>query len=176
MSAEPGVPATRVLMMGMMASGKSTVGRALADLTGWPVLDNDVLLQRSTGSTAVALYEEHGLERLRSAESNVLTLILSMPAPLVAGVPAGVVLDPRDRERLRAGGHVVWVRTPVATLVRRVSKGSHRPFLSGDPAVALQAMADERYPLYEQVAHQVLDMQGLSASDAAKQVVTALQG
>lgn len=176
MSADTGVRATRVLLMGMMASGKSTVGRVLADLTGWPVLDNDVLLQRSTGSTAVALYEDHGRERLRSAESDVLTLILSMPSPLVAGVPAGVVLEPRDRQRLRDGGHVVWVRTPVATLVRRVSKGSHRPFLSGDPATALQAMADERYPLYESVAHQVLDMPGLSASDAAKQVVSALQG
>jgi len=167
-------PMTRVLLVGLMASGKSTVGQAISALTGWPALDNDALLERSTGSTAAELLATHGVEHLRAAESDVLTLTLSMPAPLVAGVAAGTVLDPRDRERLRSGGHVVWLRTPVSTLVRRVSRYSSRPFLSGDPATVLRAMAAEREPLLAEVAHQVLDMQGLSAAEAARQVVAAV--
>lgn len=167
---------TRVLLVGLMASGKSTLSQALSAASGWPTLDNDVLLERSTGLTAVELLEQHGLERLRAAESDVLTLTLAVPGPVVAGVPAGVVLDPRDRERLGAGGHVVYLRVPVSVLVRRVSKRDHRPFLDGDPATALRAMHAERDPLYTEIADQVLDMQLLSPTQAAREVLQAVRG
>ena len=172
---------TRVLLVGLMASGKSTLGQAISAASGWPVLDNDALLERSTGSTAVVLLEQQGLAALRAAESHVLTLTLAMPGPLVAGVPAGVVLDARDRERLRTGGHVVYLRTPVATLARRVEALArrveakvHRPFLDDDPVAALQAMSDERDPLYLEVATQVLDMAVLSPQQAVAAVLGAL--
>ncbi|MBC7375231.1 MAG: shikimate kinase [Frankiales bacterium] len=166
---------TRVLLVGLMASGKSTVSQAVSAVSGWPALDNDVLLKRSSGVTAVQLLETRGLDALRSAESDVLTLTLSMPGPLVAGVPAGVVLDERNRRRLSAGGHVVYLRTPVSLLVRRVSGRDHRPFLDGEPAVALRAMSEQRDPLYLEVAHQVLDMQVLTAAQAAREVLAALK-
>ena len=165
---------SRVLLVGLMAAGKSSVGQAVAAATGWPCLDNDVLLERSTGSTAADLLAEHGVERLRAAESDVLTLLLAMPAPLVAGVPAGTILDERDRQRLRAGGHVVWLKVPVPTLVRRVAKQGGRAWLDEDPEAVLRAMAQEREPLYEALAHQVLDMEALSPAQAARQVVQAL--
>lgn len=167
---------TRVLVVGLMAVGKSSVSRALGDETGWPVCDNDVLLERSTGSTAAQLLAEHGVERLRAAESDVLTMLLGMPAPLVAGVPAGTVLDARDRERIRSGGHVVWLRAAVPTLVRRVAKQSARAWLDEDPATVLRAMAQEREPLFAEVAHQVLDMDLLTPVQAARAVVAELNG
>jgi len=157
-----------------MASGKSTVAQAISAATGWPGLDNDDLLLRSAGATAVELLRQQGLAALRAAESDVLTLTLAAPGPLVAGVAAGVVLDERDRERLRTGGHVVYLRTPVAALARRVSTKDHRPFLDGDPTAALQAMAQERDPLYREVATQVLDMAVLSPQEAAREVLAAV--
>ena len=166
---------TRVLLVGLMAAGKSSVGRALATATGWPALDNDALLERSTGSTAAALLAEHGVERLRAAESDVLTLLLAMPPPLVAGVPAGTILDARDRERMRAAGHVVWLRASVGTLVRRVAKQGGRAWLDEDPRAVLTAMAREREPLYAATAHQVLDMDALTPVQAAREVVAALR-
>jgi shikimate kinase len=167
---------TRVLLTGLMATGKSTVGRAIASATGWPCLDNDALLERSTGTTAAELLAEHGIERLRAAESDVLTLLLGMPGPFVAGVAAGTVLDPRDRERIRAGGHVVWLKASVPTLLRRVSTQARRAWLDEDPATVLRAMAAEREPLYAATAHQVLDMDRLTATQAAQQVVSAVSG
>ena len=171
----------RVLLVGLMASGKSTLGQAISAASGWPVLDNDVLLERSTGCSAVVLLEQQGLAALRAAESHVLTLTLTTPGPLVAGVAAGVVLDVRDRERLRLGGHVVYLRTPVGTLARRVealarrvSTVDHRPFLDDDQVVVLQAMSDERDPLYLEVASQVLDMAVLSPQQAVDAVLAAL--
>lgn len=165
---------TRVLLVGLMAAGKSTLAQAISASTGWPALDNDVLLERSTGSTAAELLAAHGVEHLRAAESDVLTLTLSMPAPLVAGLAAGSVLDQRDRERIRSGGYVVWLRTPVSTLVRRVSRSRHRPLFAGDPATVLRAMAAERDPFYAEVAHLVLDMGELSSEQAVRQVIAAV--
>lgn len=165
---------TRVLLVGLMATGKSTVGRAVADLTGWPAVDNDVLLERSTGKTAAQLLEQHGEERLRAAESDVLTLLVSMPGPFVAGVAAGTILDARDRERIRSAGHVVWLRTSVETIVRRVAGQTDRAWLDEDPEAVLTTMAAERSPLYEAVAHQVLDMDRLTPEQAARLVVAAL--
>lgn len=165
---------TRVLLVGMMATGKTTVGSAVATRTGWSYLDNDVLLERATGRTAAQLLAERGETAMRRAEADVLTLLLGMPSPFVAGVAAGVVLDAGARERLRAGGHVVWLRASVATLVRRVGTASDRPWLGADPATALAAMAAEREPLYAEVADQVLDVDVLTPGQAARLVVDGL--
>ena len=163
-----------MLLVGLMATGKSSVAQAVAAATGWPSLDNDLVLERSNGRTAAQILAADGLAQLRRAESQVLTLTLSMPSPLVAGVAAGVVLDPRDRERLRAGGHVVWLKASPATIVRRLTRGSHRPFLDADPEATLTAMAAERDPLFAEVAHQVLDMDLLTPVQAARQVLSAV--
>lgn len=167
---------TRVLLVGLMASGKSTVGTALAALTGWPCLDNDALLERAAGCTAAELLAAEGERALRTAESDVLTLLLAMPGPYVAGVPAGTILDERDRERMRDGAHVVWLKVPVSTLVRRVARQPERAWLQDDPEGVLRAMALDREPLYELTAHQVLDMTRLSPAEAAREVVEALPG
>jgi shikimate kinase len=164
----------RVLLVGLMATGKSTVGRALSEATGWQHVDNDVLLERRTGSTAARLLAEHGEQRLRAAESDVLTLLLALSPPLVAGIPAGVVLDAQDRRRLRAGGHVVWLRAPVGTLVRRVAQQPERAWLGEDPAAVLERMARDREPLYAEVAHQVVDVEQLRPAEVARQVLSAL--
>ena len=99
-----------------------------------------------------------------------------MPPPLVASVPSAVVLDPRDLERLRGGGHVVWLRASATTLARRSARQAGRVRLSEDPVTALQGLADQRDRLYASVAAQVLDMDVLTPVHAARQVVAALTG
>lgn len=164
----------RVLLVGLPAAGTSSVGEAVAALTGWPWLDRDLVLQRSTGHTAERLREVAGAAALRSAESDVLTLLLAMPPPLVAAVPEHAVLDRRDRERLRVGGHVVWVRAPVAVLARRLARQGRRLGPGEDPVPVLEAMAAEREPLLAEVATQVVDTDLHPATEAARQVVSAV--
>ncbi len=167
---------SRVLLLGMMATGKTTIGRALAARTGWPYVDNDELLVRAAGLTARDLLARDGEPALRAAESAVLTTLLDLPEPLVAGVPGGVVLDAADRTRLRDGGHVVWLRAQVPTLVQRVGKSSDRPWLGDDPAAALARLAAERSPLYAEVATQVVDVDGRSPDDIAASILARRQG
>ena len=134
----------RVLLVGLPGAGASSVAEAVAVLTGWPVLDDELVLERSAGATAEELLASGGEAALRSAESHVLTLLLSMPAPLVASVPSAVVLDPRDAERLRTGGHVVWLRASPATLARRSARQAGRVRVSDDPVAVLRALAEQR--------------------------------
>jgi shikimate kinase len=164
-----------VLLVGLVAAGKSAVTEAVASATGWPGLDDELLLERLAGASATSLLTADGDAALRSAESDVLTLTLSMPPPLVASVAASVVLEARDRERLRAGGHVVWLKASVPTLLRRLAKQGSAP-LPGDPAETLREMARVRDPLYAEVAHQVVDMDVLTPVQAARQVVSAVRG
>ena len=166
---------TRVLLVGLMASGKSTVATAIGALTGWPCLDNDTLLERGTGRTAAQLLDQEGEEALRAAESDVLTLLLAMPGPFVAGVAAGTILDPHDRERMREGGHVVWLKVSVDTLAQRVGQQERRAWLDADPGEVLRVMAAEREPLYAELAHQVLEMDTLTPARAAREVVKAVR-
>lgn len=164
----------RVLLVGLPGAGASSVAEAVGAATGWPVLDDELVLQRSAGATAEQLLASGGEAAVRSAESHVLTLLLSMPPPLVASVPSAVVLEPRDLERLRAGGHVVWLRASPTTLARRSARQAGRVRLSDDPVAVLRELAEQRDRLYSSAATQVLDMDVLTPVHAARQVVAAL--
>src|SRR6185312_4374726 len=147
----------RILLIGMMAAGKSTIGRLLGDRLDWPYYDNDDLLRRAVGIDTRAVLEQRGEAALRRAESAALTVALSEGGPLVAGVAGGVVSDPLDRERLRAGGFVVWLRAEVSTLVRRVAR-TDRPWLGSDPTLAMAKLYAGRAHLYASVASLIVDV------------------
>ncbi len=167
--------ADKVLLIGMMGAGKSTVGAALATRLGWPYLDNDLLLERTSGATAAEVLAAGGEQALRAAESRVLTVMLALPGSVIAGLPAGVVLDASDRARIIASpSHVVWLRATPAVLGRRIGTGSSRPFLGADPVSVLREMAAERQALYAAVADQVIDVDTLSANAVANLIVEAL--
>ena len=165
-----------MLLVGLPGAGTSTVAEAVAAVTGWPVLDDALVLERSAGASAEELLARGGEAALRSAESDVLTLLLSLPPPLVASVPSAVILDRRDLDRLRAGGHVVWLRASPATLARRSAREAGRVRVAEDPLAVLRELAQRRDRLYASVATQVLDMDVLSPVHAARQVVAAVAG
>ncbi|MGH8869421.1 MAG: shikimate kinase [Actinomycetes bacterium] len=167
-------PDTRVLLVGMMGAGKSTVGRALSAATAWPYVDNDECVVAATGREAPDILDADGEPALRRAESAALMHALGIPPPVVAGVAGGVVLDAGDRARLAAGGFVVWLRARVETLVRRVGSGSGRAWLRPDPEAALRRFSEARASLYAEAATLVVDVDDASPEDIAAQIVDAL--
>jgi shikimate kinase len=164
----------RVLLVGMMGSGKTSVGTALSELTTWPYFDNDRLLAMATGAPTPGLLRERGEEALREAESAALGVALEQPPPLIASVAAGVVLDPADRERLARGGFVVWLRARIATLARRVGSGEGRPWLQPDPEAALRRLYEGRGELYAAVASYTVDVDDLEPAEVAQRIASEL--
>ena len=166
-------PTDRVLLIGMMGSGKTTVGHAVADLLGWRYLDNDEQLRRIAGVDTRTLQERDGVLALRRAESAALSVALTEAGPLVAGVAAGVVLDPLDLARLRSGGLVVWLRASLMTLTKRVA-ATDRPWLGEDPAGALPRLYAGRADLYRAAAHLVVDVDTLPPQLVASRIAAAI--
>lgn len=158
------------MLVGMMGSGKTTIGHLLARSTGWPYVDNDELVRRDSGRTARQLLADGGEDRLRAAESGAFGLGLSLPPPVILGVAAGTVLDPENRERMRDGGVVVWLRASAETLTRRAGGAAHRPFIDRGGPDWMRHTAAEREPLYEAVADVTVDT-GHAAPDESVRVI-----
>ena len=160
----------RVILVGMMGSGKTTVGRLLSEATGWPYVDNDELVRRYSGTTAREVLADGGEERLREVESAALALGLELPPPVIVGVAAGTVLDPSNRARMDAAGVVVWLRAATQTLVSRAGDAAHRPFIDRGGAAWMAETAAEREPLYAQLADFTVDT-GTSTPDQSVQLI-----
>ena len=168
-----GTDAPRVLLVGMMGSGKSSVGRALAARTGWPFLDNDALVERATGRTARELADA-GEAALRAAESAALDAGLAIDPPAIVGVAGGVLMDPASRERVAAGGFVVWLRAPAEVLAERAVGAEHRPWLGGDALAWFRRTLAERDHLYTSVADLEVDTATQTPREAAEAILSAL--
>ena len=141
-----------------MGSGKTTIGRAVARRTNRPFVDSDEQVESRTGRTVREIFEQDGEQAFRALESEALADALACEEPSVIAAAGGVVLRADNRELLKGAGRVVWLRARPGTLVHRVKRGDHRPLLAEDPAAVLHRLADERRPLYEEVADVVIDV------------------
>ena len=160
----------RILLVGMMGSGKSTIGRLLSAGTGWPYVDNDDLVRRQTGVTAREILAREGEARMRAAEAEALRLGLEVPPPAIIGVAAGAILDSGARERLGSSGIVVWLRADPSVLAERADDAAHRPWLDGDAEAWMREASAERDPLYRAIADLTVDTGRSSAEDATAQL------
>lgn len=165
---------SRVVLVGCSGVGCTTVGTLVAQRLGWPFLDDDAVLERTAGADARTLHLRDGAAGLLAAQVSALNLLLAVPGPLVATVPSVLLLDAPSRERLQAGGHLVWLRASAATLVRRVGRDRDRPWLGDDPAAALQHLVDEHDPVGAAAADQVVDADVAGAGQLARALLAAL--
>lgn len=167
--------ATRLLLVGMMGCGKTTVGRAVASRTGWPYVDNDELVAEVAGAATPDVGAQ-GADELHRVEAVVVGRILAMDPPLVAGIPGSAVAAADAREHLRANGTVVWLRASIDTLAARVGDGSSRPFFAGrDVAEVLSELYVGRAPAYEAAAHHVVDVDEMTPDEIASWILGNLE-
>lgn len=160
-----------LVLVGMMGSGKSTVGRLVAAQLDRPFLDSDEEVERSTGRTVAEIFAAEGEGAFRAEERRVLAEALASPDASVVAAAGGSVLDPANRSALAGAGAVVWLRADPATLARRVGDGAGRPLLGSDPAAALVRLAAERAQWYGEVADAVIDVDGLTPAEVATAVL-----
>src|ERR1700722_1263352 len=162
-----------VVLVGLMGSGKSTVGALLAIATGRTLIDTDAAIATMTGKAVRELWEEGGEGAYRQMESQVVLDALGGTVPCVIAAPGGVVLDPDVRTAL-VDAFVVWLRTEPTTLAGRVRPGDHRPLLGERPLDVLSSMAVERASLYEEVADAIVDTDHLDVRSVADRVLSLL--
>jgi shikimate kinase len=168
-------PPRHLVLIGLMAAGKSTVGRELAKRLGRPFIDNDTILEQQTGRRASEIEVKSGLDVLHADEVHALLTELDRTQPAVVAAAAAAAAAPEVRKRLREHD-VVYLRATPETLVRRLraSDDGHRPFAHQDALTVLREQFAARDELYREVADLVLDVDGLDAPTIAERVLAAL--
>ncbi len=135
-------------LVGMMGSGKTSTGRPLAERLGYGFVDADAVIEQAAGCSIPEIFDRDGEAGFRSLEGQVLSAI-SQRHSLVVATGGGVVTQPENWGLLHSG-IVVWLDVVPDQLLQRLNADSTvRPLLqTADPEVALNALLNERRPLY----------------------------
>jgi shikimate kinase len=137
-----------IVLVGMMGAGKSSIGRRLAVRLALPFIDADSEIEERAGMTIPELFEMHGEAYFRAGEARVIARLLDN-GPQVLATGGGAFMNPDTRALVRAKGVSVWLKAEFDLLLRRIKRRNDRPLLkTDDPAARLQALIDERYPIY----------------------------
>lgn len=164
-----------IFLVGMMGSGKTTLGRALAQRMHRPFADTDRLLVDRTGVPVTTIFEIEGEEGFRKRESTVIAELAQGDDQVIA-TGGGAVLAPENRAAMRSGGTVIYLRARLEHLWERTRHDSSRPLLkTADPRGTLEQLLLVRDCLYREAAHIVVDTGTQSASTLVARVVAALR-
>ncbi|WP_457623605.1 shikimate kinase [Nocardioides secundeburneus] len=165
-------PGPRVVLVGPMGAGKTTVAGVLAARWGVEARDTDSDVEATDGRAVSDIFVESGEAHFRGLEREAVAAALA-DHDGVLSLGGGAVLDPATREAL-AGHSVVFLRVGLSEAVKRVGLGTGRPLLLGNVRARIKALLDERTPIYESVATIVVDTDDASPDDVATRIQEAL--
>jgi shikimate kinase len=166
----------RVVLVGPMGAGKSTVGALLAEAWGVAARDTDADIEALEGRSISDIFVDSGEAHFRDLERKAVAEALATHDGVLA-LGGGAVLDPATRELL-SGLPVVFLKVGLSDAVKRVGLGAARPLLL-DQAIGgvrgrIRALLDERTPVYESVATLVVDTDGRTPGEVAAQISEAV--
>ncbi len=163
-----------VFLVGPMGAGKSTIGRHLADELHLEFFDSDQEIERRTGADIAWIFDLEGEDGFRKREENVIEDLTDKQG-IVLATGGGSIVSKAVRNRLSARGIVVYLQTTIDKQVARTQRDKRRPLLQNDdPETVLRALAEERNPLYEDVADYVIETDDQSARAVANQIINKI--
>ena len=166
-----------MVLVGLMGSGKTSVGTRLAKALRRPFRDSDEDLQRRYGQSAAEQQREHGTEVLHDREAAVLRAALAAPPPPPVIAAAASTVDDPDARAALAAAYVVWLDAPPSVLARRITPAGgpdHRPHYHRDPEVMLTRQYEQRAGHLRAVADLRVDVAENDPDQSAAVVLAAL--
>jgi len=137
-----------IVLIGMMGSGKSSVGRRLAARLTLPFVDADTEIEKAAGMSIADIFAVHGEADFRTGEARVLARLLE-GGPQVLSTGGGAFMNPATRAAISAKGVSIWLDADFDVLMKRIRRRQDRPLLkTEDPAATLRALMLERNPIY----------------------------
>lgn len=158
----------RVVLVGPMGSGKTTVGEILASTWGVPLRDTDRDVEAREGTPISDIFVDRGEQYFRERERDAVAAALAEHDGVLA-LGGGAVLDPATRAAL-AGHTVVFLHVGLSDAVKRVGLGTSRPLLLGNVRGRIKALLDERLPVYREVATLTVETDGRTAEEVAAEI------
>jgi shikimate kinase len=149
MTAAPAFRATKTIaLVGLMGTGKSSIGRRLAQRLALPFTDADSEIEAAAGATIEEIFQRHGEAAFRDGERRVMARLLDNPVHVLA-TGGGAFIDPSTRALMRQRAVSVWLRADIELMLARVGRRQNRPLLKGgDPRAVFERLITERYPVY----------------------------
>ena len=137
-----------IILVGMMGSGKSSIGRRLALALDLPFIDADAEIEQAAGMTIEEIFGTRGEPYFREGEERVIRRLLQH-GPQVLSTGGGAVVSAQTRAAIKQGGISIWLDAPADLLLQRVLRRDNRPLLkTGDPKAILERLLAERKPYY----------------------------
>ena len=159
-----------IALTGFMGSGKTTVGKVLADFLGCPFMDLDDLVVKKAGKSIPDIFAQDGEPAFRQLEAQVLrkTVEKYAESTAVLALGGGAVLAPSSAALLHEKTVCIYLRATLDTLLARLAgETAGRPLADASLADRLAA----REPIYEETAHVIIDTDGLSPDEVADEII-----
>ena len=159
----------------MMGAGKTATGKTLAPLMGMDFLDLDETIESQTRLSINEIFQKKGEPFFRAEERKALEQSSRLSNTVVA-TGGGIVLDPRNVERMTETGRIFYLAASFESLWERVRDKRDRPLLVvSDPEAMFRQLFQVRSPLYEAAAHGKIPTDGLTPEEVARKIVAKLK-
>lgn len=146
-----------IFLVGLMGSGKTTVGRALAKKLNKRFIDSDHEIEARTGVSIPVIFEIEGEASFRQREADVIR-DLTAQDNIILATGGGAILNPESRRLLEQRGTVIYLRASIHSILQRTRNDKNRPLLrTADPRKKLEELESQRHPLYQEIAHVVIE-------------------
>ena len=167
---------SNIFLIGLMGTGKTTVGRQLARKLKMDFYDSDRVIEERTGADIPLIFEKEGEAGFRKREAAVIDE-LTQKRNIILATGGGAVLNPENRNHLTNRGTVFYLKSSLETLIERTSKDKNRPLLQAEePAeVILQRLLDQRGPLYEETADYIIETVNNSIHSVIQAIIKHLK-
>lgn len=163
-----------IILTGFMATGKTSVGKELAERLGYVFVDLDALIEAEAGMPIARIFATQGEERFRELESRMVEQVARRDASVIA-TGGGAIVNPRNLEALKRSGVVIALTAKPETILARVGSGKDRPMLwGGETLDRIRLLLAERAPAYAK-ADLTVDTTEQSIEQVVDHILSALQ-
>ena len=161
----------RIVLMGFMGAGKTTIGKALAEKLSWDFIDTDAEIEKEQGRKISEIFETEGEQAFRDMETRLLKKLEKSEERFVLSIGGGMPVREENRELLRQIGTVVYLKATKEELVRRLSGDASRPLLQGGALEEkVAALMAARESIYVETAHQEVVTDGKSVKELIEKI------
>ena len=159
-----------IVLIGLRGSGKTTIGKLLAERLGKQFIEMDELIVQRLGQSIPEIVNRYGWQKFRGAETEVTREVAGLDN-VVNATGGGVVTSEENIRELKQKGKLFWLKADLDTLLGRIGNDQSRPSLTGkSPREDMEAVLAERSPIYERVADFIVDTEGKMPEEVAKAI------
>lgn len=164
----------RIVLMGFMGAGKTTVGKCLAKALSCDFIDTDERIETEQGRKISEIFAKDGEAAFRDMETDLLKRLLEVDGDFVLSIGGGMPVREENRSLLRKIGTVIYLKTSKEEIIRRLSGDTSRPLLQGGALEEkITALMSAREDIYIETAHREVPTDGKQPQELAREIITA---